>query len=294
MTLIAVPFAVTTGRRGALYGIGVGIVLAIVYWLTINVFGGDRYRGHAAAAARGVGAEPPLRGRRGVSAADRPHLIDAPPRVRACTSSIHTVPLLPGGVLRRIDDEEQPNRPTQRRDVGPRWPTGGMSANGTVTRAGRRVDDDPIAASARRVGARSWTDTRIGRSAPRGNVSRVHLPGVPGPTGVTSAAYCPAGRRPPGRYASAAALPTRGWCDIDRRAPRDSRRPVLHRVHPSSPASKHRRPSAPEARRPAAVGSVGPTQIGLPTIQGTGRRAGRRRRRAPRRDTRPARPPARA
>ena len=39
MTLLAVPFAVTTGRRGALYGIGVGIVLAIVYWLTLSVFG---------------------------------------------------------------------------------------------------------------------------------------------------------------------------------------------------------------------------------------------------------------
>ncbi len=38
MTLIAVPFAVTTGRRGALYGVGVGIVLAMVYWLTISVF----------------------------------------------------------------------------------------------------------------------------------------------------------------------------------------------------------------------------------------------------------------
>ncbi|MFN8057556.1 MAG: LPS export ABC transporter permease LptG [Vicinamibacterales bacterium] len=38
MTLIAVPFAVTTGRRGALYGIGVGIVLAIVYWLLFSVF----------------------------------------------------------------------------------------------------------------------------------------------------------------------------------------------------------------------------------------------------------------
>ena len=38
MTLIAVPFAVTTGRRGALYGIGVGIVLAIVYWIALSVF----------------------------------------------------------------------------------------------------------------------------------------------------------------------------------------------------------------------------------------------------------------
>jgi lipopolysaccharide export LptBFGC system permease protein LptF len=38
MTLIAVPFAVTTGRRGALYGIGAGIVIAIVYWLLFSVF----------------------------------------------------------------------------------------------------------------------------------------------------------------------------------------------------------------------------------------------------------------
>jgi lipopolysaccharide export LptBFGC system permease protein LptF len=39
MTLIAVPFAVTTGRRGAMYGIGLGIVLALVYWTTMSVFG---------------------------------------------------------------------------------------------------------------------------------------------------------------------------------------------------------------------------------------------------------------
>jgi len=38
MTFIAVPFAVTTGRRGAMYGIGLGIVLAIVYWTTMSVF----------------------------------------------------------------------------------------------------------------------------------------------------------------------------------------------------------------------------------------------------------------
>jgi LPS export ABC transporter permease LptG/LPS export ABC transporter permease LptF len=38
MTLIAVPFAVTTGKRGAMYGIGVGIVLALVYWTGISVF----------------------------------------------------------------------------------------------------------------------------------------------------------------------------------------------------------------------------------------------------------------
>ena len=38
MTLIAVPFAVTTGKRGALYGIAVGIVLAVVYWTTSSAF----------------------------------------------------------------------------------------------------------------------------------------------------------------------------------------------------------------------------------------------------------------
>ena len=38
MTLIAVPFAVTTGRRGAMYGIGIGIVLALSYWMMISIF----------------------------------------------------------------------------------------------------------------------------------------------------------------------------------------------------------------------------------------------------------------
>src|SRR6266508_274018 len=38
MTLLAVPFAVTTGRRGAMSGIGVGIVLAIVYRTAMVVF----------------------------------------------------------------------------------------------------------------------------------------------------------------------------------------------------------------------------------------------------------------
>lgn len=38
MTLLAVPFAVTTGRRGALYGIGLGIVIALSYWFVMSVF----------------------------------------------------------------------------------------------------------------------------------------------------------------------------------------------------------------------------------------------------------------
>jgi LPS export ABC transporter permease LptG/LPS export ABC transporter permease LptF len=39
LTLLAVPFAVTTGRRGALYGVGIGIVLAITYRIMESVFG---------------------------------------------------------------------------------------------------------------------------------------------------------------------------------------------------------------------------------------------------------------
>jgi LPS export ABC transporter permease LptG len=38
MTLLAVPFAVTTGQRGALYGVGLGIILAMLYWLLTSVF----------------------------------------------------------------------------------------------------------------------------------------------------------------------------------------------------------------------------------------------------------------
>ena len=38
MTVIAIPFASMTGRRGAMYGVGLGVVLAIVYWMTTSVF----------------------------------------------------------------------------------------------------------------------------------------------------------------------------------------------------------------------------------------------------------------
>jgi LPS export ABC transporter permease LptG/LPS export ABC transporter permease LptF len=39
MTILAVPFAVTTGRHGALYGIGIGIGLAILYIVTMSLSG---------------------------------------------------------------------------------------------------------------------------------------------------------------------------------------------------------------------------------------------------------------
>lgn len=50
MTLIAIPFGVTTGRKGTLFGIGIGIALAIVYWTTQSFF--------AAAGSAGVLAPP--------------------------------------------------------------------------------------------------------------------------------------------------------------------------------------------------------------------------------------------
>ena len=39
MTALAIPFAVFAGPRSTLYGIGVGIGLAIVYWVTLSVCG---------------------------------------------------------------------------------------------------------------------------------------------------------------------------------------------------------------------------------------------------------------
>ncbi len=50
MTLIAIPFGVTTGRKGTLFGIGIGIVLAILYWTTQSLF--------AAVGSAGVLAPP--------------------------------------------------------------------------------------------------------------------------------------------------------------------------------------------------------------------------------------------
>jgi hypothetical protein len=80
MTFIAVPFAVTTGRRGAMYGIGVGIVLALVYWTMISVF--------AAFGAGGLMSPLLPRGRPACCLAPRPSICssrcgpDMPPPLR--------------------------------------------------------------------------------------------------------------------------------------------------------------------------------------------------------------------
>jgi lipopolysaccharide export LptBFGC system permease protein LptF len=38
MTVLAVPFSFVVARRGALYGIGIAIVIAIVYWAVLGIF----------------------------------------------------------------------------------------------------------------------------------------------------------------------------------------------------------------------------------------------------------------
>ena len=38
MTLLAIPFGMTAGKRGTLYGIGIGIVLALIYWILGGAF----------------------------------------------------------------------------------------------------------------------------------------------------------------------------------------------------------------------------------------------------------------
>ena len=38
MTLIGIPFAFVVGRRGALHGVAISIVVAIVYWSCLGVF----------------------------------------------------------------------------------------------------------------------------------------------------------------------------------------------------------------------------------------------------------------
>jgi len=46
MTMIAIPFAFVVARRGALYGVATSVVIAIVYWAMIGIFGalGDNAR----------------------------------------------------------------------------------------------------------------------------------------------------------------------------------------------------------------------------------------------------------
>ena len=74
MTLLAIPFGMTTGKRGTLYGIGIGIVLALSYWIVGERLRRDRQGRHARSDHGRLGAQHPRGRQRRVSAADRAHL----------------------------------------------------------------------------------------------------------------------------------------------------------------------------------------------------------------------------
>ena len=107
MTLLAVPFAVTTGRRGALGGIGIGIAISIVYWVILSVFGalgeGGVTTPTLAAWAPNIlfGAAARLHGASTVR-----HVRRRRQRSSARVRTIHTRPDVPGLVLIGIDDEQ--------------------------------------------------------------------------------------------------------------------------------------------------------------------------------------------
>ena len=152
MTLIAVPFAVTTGRRGAMYGIGVGIVLALVYWTMISVFAAFGAGGLMRSDAGGVGAEPALRRGRGLPAADGPDVTAA-------------------GTADRPEDRSADRRSRYHRRHGRAL----IGAHGHA--AGRLRPDDPRARSAaatarRAITLRARAGSRAGGGLLGGSASR--------------------------------------------------------------------------------------------------------------------------
>ena len=74
MTLLAIPFGMTTGKRGTLYGIGIGIVLALCYWIVGSAFAAIGKAGVLEPDHGRLGPQHPRRRQCRVSAADRPHL----------------------------------------------------------------------------------------------------------------------------------------------------------------------------------------------------------------------------
>ena len=46
MVLLALPFSFSMGRRGALVGLGISVVIAMIYWGAIGIFRGLGYIGY--------------------------------------------------------------------------------------------------------------------------------------------------------------------------------------------------------------------------------------------------------
>ncbi len=78
MTLLAVPFSFVVARRGALYGVGIAIVIAIVYWAVLGIFEALGNNALLHAGPRRLGPEPDLRRRRPLP---DPHARDLEPFV---------------------------------------------------------------------------------------------------------------------------------------------------------------------------------------------------------------------
>ena len=202
MTLLAVPFAVTTGRRGAIYGIGVGIVLALVYWTMLSIFGALGAGGCDVADARGLGAEHPLRRRRGLHAADRPHLTC---RLRQASITTHRC----SAALRDPDPSRVARLGVRRRRPRTGWcgsgawraatvcvaPTGVKSSKKTVRSWSTRVDVDrplPALADAALIVARAaGPRSASGCSARIGERQAIVRPRVPRGVSNASAATWP-------------------------------------------------------------------------------------------------------
>ncbi len=153
MTLLAVPFSFIVARRGALYGIGIAIVIAIVYWAVLEQLRGPREQRPPPPGPRRLGPEPPVRRRRplpdpdaGRRSADRARaatvkrrrLTGTPPRRRSrscrCVPDLH-------------------RRPVQHEDEGARLagvePAVGLPVDGAEARE-RQLDLAPLAGGAGR------------------------------------------------------------------------------------------------------------------------------------------------
>ena len=130
MTLLAIPFGVSTGRRGALYAIGLGIVLALGYWIVTSLFVALGKSGLLDANPRRLDTEHRCPRRRGVRVPDRQNLSGAPGSFRLtgaqdrvdpqCAAALpflllhpkpdvpkREAPLRTGHCVCEVDDEEE-------------------------------------------------------------------------------------------------------------------------------------------------------------------------------------------
>ena len=243
MTLIAVPFAVTTGKRGALYGIAVGIVLAVVYWTTSSAFSAVGTAGmmpamlaawapnliFGAGAAYllltvrtdgSAGTEVPayVRGRRTdlrnfvspSSFVTRPSsLVLRPPQFStpsARSSEIHTSPVEPGAVFTVSTTIRIASTAPRSSGVPGSASMGVSSRTATLT---SRDDGDIGTDRCQRAplpDRRSWTETRIGAALRPVKDTRSAPRKKFFGNGTAMAAYCPAGAPPPSRQVSVRAV----------------------------------------------------------------------------------------